>query len=104
MQSETGPELRSWLAAIGKLTAAVNAAPGLKSLLDLVADTAHDLLNLSFCAVMLPDDEEEYLYVAGASGLPDQYIARVNRDRPIRLEADAERGAPASRAFRSGKP
>lgn len=104
MDDGTTSELRSWLKAIGTVTAAVNAARDLKSLLDLVAATAHDLLDLSFCAVMLPDDDEEYLSVAGASGLPDQYIARVNRDRPIRLEVGPLEGAPASRAFRSGKP
>jgi len=104
VEDETSPELRSWLKAIGTLTAAVNAERDLKSLLDLVAVTAQDLLDLSFCAVMLPDEDEEYLSVAGASGLPDQYIARVNRDRPVRLEADPHVGAPASRAYRSRRP
>ncbi|MTD53697.1 helix-turn-helix domain-containing protein [Amycolatopsis pithecellobii] len=104
MNRKRTSELRSWLKAIGTVTAAVNAACDLKSLLDLVAATAHDLLDLSYCAIMLPDDTEEYLSVAGASGLPDQYIARVNRDHPIRLEAGPLEGAPASRAFRSGKP
>src|SRR3954465_6569162 len=101
---EMTSELRSWLAAIGTLTAAVNADRDLKSLLDLVAATAQDLLDLSFCAVMLPDHHGEYLSVAGASGLPDEYIARVNRDHPVRLEPGPFEGAPASRAFRSGQP
>lgn len=104
MTPNGGPDLRSWLKAIGTVTAAVNAERDLKSLLDLVAATAHDLLDLSFCAIMLPDDEVEYLSVAGASGLPDQYITRINRERPVRLESDTLTGAPASRAFRSGKP
>lgn len=102
--TEEKTELRSWLKAIGEVTAAVNAARDLKTLLDLIADTAHELLDLSYCAVMLPDDANEYLSVAGASGLPDQYIARVNRERPVRLEPGPLTGAPASRAFRSGKP
>lgn len=97
-------ELRSWLKAIGTLTAAVNADRDLKSLLDLVAATALDLLDLSYCAVMLPDESGEYLTVAGASGLPDEYIERINRDRPVRLEVDPHGGAPASRAFRTGTP
>lgn len=104
MREGTRAELRSWLNAIGTVAAAVNAGRDLKSLLDLVAATGHDLLDLSFCAVMLPDEDGEYLSVAGASGLPGQYIARVNRDRPICLEVDPLAGAPASRAFRSGKP
>jgi len=97
-------ELRSWLKAIGTLTAAVNAERDLKSLLDLVAATAQDLLDLSYCAVMLPDESGEYLTVAGASGLPDEYIVRINQDRPVRLEVDPQAGAPASRAFRTGTP
>lgn len=97
-------ELRSWLKAIATLTAAVNAGRDLKSLLHLVAATAQDLLDLSYCAVMLPDDYGEYLAVAGASGLPDHYIRRVNQDHPVRIEVGSRNGAPASRAFRSGKP
>jgi sugar diacid utilization regulator len=92
------------LNAIGAVTGAVNAGGDLTSVLDLVAVTAQDLLDLSFCAVMLPDDGEQYLAVAGASGLPDEYIDRVNRERPVLLETDPAEGAPASRAFRSGKP
>ncbi|WP_459981440.1 helix-turn-helix domain-containing protein [Nocardioides sp. AN3] len=104
MGGETTSELRSWLAAIGTLTAAVNGDRDLASLLDLVAATAQTLLDLSFCAVMLPDDDGEYLAVAGASGLPDEYIARINREHAVRLETNATTGAPASRAFRSGRP
>jgi sugar diacid utilization regulator len=92
------------LTAIGTLSAAVNAEHDLESLLNLVAATAQDLLDLSFCAVMLPDSDGEFLAVAGASGLPDQYIARVNQERPVRLEVGPQEGAPASRAFRTGKP
>src|SRR3954465_5826780 len=104
VKHDTTLELRSWLRAIGTLTAAVNADRDLKSLLDLVAATAQDLLDLSYCAVMLPDADEEYLSVAGASGLPDQYIVRINRDHPVRLEVGPLEGAPASQAFRTGKP
>src|SRR3954447_16154878 len=104
VKHDTTLELRSWLRAIGTLTAAVNADRDLKSLLDLVAATAQDLLDLSYCAVMLPDADGEYLTVAGSSGIPAQYIVRINRARPVRLEDDPQEGAPASRAFRSGQP
>lgn len=104
MVSSRTPELHSWLTAIGTLTAAVNAGRDLKSLLDLVAATAQDLLDVDFCGVMLPAPDGASLAIAGASGLPDDYIVRVNRNRPIHLEVDASKGAPASRAFRSGRP
>lgn len=104
MVSSRTPQLRSWLTAIGTLTAAVNAGRDLKSLLDLVAATARDLLDMDFCGVMLPAPDGASLAIAGASGLPDDYIVRVNRNRPIHLEVEATKGAPASRAFRSGRP
>lgn len=96
-------ELRTWLSAIGTLSAAVNSEQDLKSMLNLVARTAQDLLELSFCAVMLPDPDQEYLMIEGSSGIPDQYIARINTERPIRIEADPVEEAPASRAFRTGR-
>jgi sugar diacid utilization regulator len=97
-------ELRSWLTAIGTLTAAVNAGHRLSTLLDLVAATAQDLLGLDFCGVMLPSADGASLAIAGASALPDQYVGRVDRGRLIPLEPTAAGGAPASRAFRSGRP
>lgn len=97
-------ELRAWLSAIGTLSAAVNADHDLKSLLDLVAVTATDLLRLSFCAVMLPDREGKFMTVAGSSGLPEHYIARINEDGPVRLGVGMLEGAPASRAYRTGRP
>lgn len=99
---EPTTELRSWLSAIGALSEAVNAELDLQSMLNLVARTAQDLLELSFCAVMLPDPEQEYLMIEGSSGIPDEYIARINTDRPIRIAAAGIEEAPASRAFRTG--
>lgn len=96
--------MRRWLSAIGSLTAAVNSGQGLGALLDLVAGTAQELLDLDFCGVMVPAADGENLEIAGSSGLPVQYIARVNTSRRIRLEANLEKGAPASRAFLTGRP
>lgn len=100
----SGGEPREWLVAIGDISAAVNARQSLKSLLDLVATTARNLLDLDFCGVMIPVTDGKSLSIGGASGLPEEYIDRVNQSRLIRLEADPSLGAPASRAFRSGKP
>ncbi|WP_281273818.1 helix-turn-helix domain-containing protein [Nocardioides pocheonensis] len=97
-------DLRSWLSAISGLTAAVNVGHDLPELLELVAETARHLLDLDFCGIMLPSDDGTSLRIAAASGLPGEYVATINETRPIALEPDASRGAPASRAFRSGKP
>ncbi|GAA4539090.1 helix-turn-helix domain-containing protein [Pseudonocardia xishanensis] len=97
-------ELRDWLSAIGALTAAVNAGRGLREVLDLVAATARELLGLDFCGVLVPDADERTLVIVGWDGLPEEYVARVNSDRPVPLEADATVGAPSSRAYRSGEP
>ncbi|MBE1585349.1 helix-turn-helix domain-containing protein [Nonomuraea angiospora] len=104
MDGEDATELRSWLAAVSALTAAVNAGRGLRDVLDLVAATARELLGLDFCGVLVPDPAERNLVIAGWSGLTEEYVARVNSDRPVRLEADASGGAPSSRAYRSGRP
>ncbi len=76
----------------------------LSDVLDLVASTARQLLGLDFCGVLVPDAEERNLAIAGSSGLSATYVARVNSDRPVRLESDARSGAPSSRAYRSGRP
>lgn len=104
MDGGEAPELRKWLAAISALTAAVNAGRGLRDVLDLIAATARELLGLDFCGVLVPDAAERNLVIAGWSGLTEEYVARVNSDRPVRLQADATGGAPSSRAFRSGRP
>lgn len=106
MADDSAPEteLRRWLAAIGRLTAAVNAGYELKVMLDLVAETARELLGLDFCGVMVPAPDASHLAIVGGSGLPDQYISKVNDGHRIRLESDPSAGAPASRAFLSGQP
>lgn len=97
-------ELRRWLSAIGVLTSAVNAGHDLKMLLDHIAATARDLLDLDFCGVMVPDAAGKYLKIVGASGLPAEYVQHVNDGQTIRLDVDRWKGAPASRAFFSGEP
>ncbi|MEQ3553771.1 GAF domain-containing protein [Pseudonocardia nematodicida] len=98
------PDLRTWLRAIGTLTAAVNTETELPTMLDLVATTARELLGLDFCGVMVPAPENDHLLIHGASGLPAGYIARVNEHRRIRLDGPDAVGAPAARAFYSGRP
>ncbi|MGW1162924.1 helix-turn-helix domain-containing protein [Streptomyces sp. NPDC002519] len=104
MSDGSDDALRTWLSAIGDLTAAVNAGRSLREVLDLVARKARELLALDFCGVLVPDEDHRKLIIAGWSGLSEQYVERVNTDRPVRLEADADSGAPSSRAFRSGLP
>jgi len=96
-------ELRRWLAAVDRLTRAVNSKAGLREVLDLVADTARDLLGYDFCAVLLPDPTGGHLMITGWSGLSDEYVASVNADRPVRLALGGEGQAPSGRAFSSGR-
>ncbi|WP_020497348.1 helix-turn-helix domain-containing protein [Sciscionella marina] len=98
------PDLTKWVGQLGSLTAAVNAGYDLKALLDLVGAAARDLLGLDVCAVMMPSADGESLEIVGASGIPDEYVERVNTHHRIRIEADASSGAPASRAFLGGVP
>jgi sugar diacid utilization regulator len=96
-------ELRRWLAAVDRLTRAVNSSAGLRDVLGLVADTARELLGYDFCAVLLPDPTGSHLVITGWSGLTDEYVASVNADRPVRLAVGGEGQAPSGRAFASGR-
>ena len=97
-------ELHRWLAAARALAAVAGSGQGLSDVLDLVADTARSLLAVDFCGVLVPDADGRNLIIAGSSGLTADYVARVNSDRPVRLEDGSRIGAPSSRAFRSGRP
>ncbi|MDT0551462.1 GAF domain-containing protein, partial [Streptomyces lonegramiae] len=66
----------------------------------LVADTARTLLGFDFCGVLIPDAHRERLLVQGWSGLSEEYVRRVNSDRPIRLDSRS----PSSRSFHQGEP
>ncbi|MET8437962.1 GAF domain-containing protein [Streptomyces sp900116325] len=102
--AESLAELRLWLDAVYTLTTAVNSGRGLREVLDLVAETARSLLGFDFCGVLIPDSARRNLVIDGWSGLSVEYVARVNSDRPVRLQEDSIHHAPSSRAFRSGLP
>ncbi|MGN7780348.1 helix-turn-helix domain-containing protein [Mycolicibacterium sp. 22603] len=94
-----GVEMSTWLGAMRELSAAATSAAGLDELLGQVAETARALLGFDFCGVLIPDSERTRLVVAGWSGLSEDYVNRVNGDRPIRLDG----GAPSARAFHSAE-
>ncbi|GGG29670.1 hypothetical protein GCM10007304_49370 [Rhodococcoides trifolii] len=98
------PEIRRWMRSVGAITRTVVAAAPLHDVLDLIARTAADLMGYEFCGVLLPDPERRKLIIEGSSGLSTEYVARVNADRPVRLDQDAAVEAPSSTAFRTGRP
>lgn len=93
-----GLELLTWLDALRVLSTAATADTDLDQVLNLVADTARQLLGFDFCGVLVPDGERQRLRIAGWSGLSDDYVQRVNSDRPIQLDSSS----PSSRAFHTG--
>ncbi len=95
-----GLELLTWLDALGVLSAAATADADVDQVLSLVADTARTLLGFDFCGVLVPDPPRRRLRIAGWSGLSDDYVERVNSDRPIQLDSTS----PSSRAFHTGMP
>lgn len=95
-----GAELSIWLGAMRELSAAATSSADLGELLGQVATTARALLDFDFCGVLIPDADRNRLVVAGWSGLSEDYVNRVNGDRPIRLDG----GAPSTRAFHSAQP
>lgn len=104
MSLPSSSSLRHWLRAVSNLTSAVNAGHDLGTLLDQVATTARELLELDFCSVMVPNSDGANLQIIGASGLPASFISHVNTEGRIRLAADPGAGSPASRAFLTGQP
>ncbi|MEH3135691.1 MAG: GAF domain-containing protein [Mycolicibacterium neoaurum] len=99
VEGRPGAEMSTWLGAMRELSAAATSAAGLAELLGQVATTARALLGFDFCGVLIPDVESTRLVVAGWSGLSEDYVNRVNGDRPIRLDG----GAPSARAFHSAQ-
>ncbi len=93
-------ELVTWLSSLRTLSAAAVSGDGLREVLDLVAATARSLLGFDFCGVLTPGATEESLLITGWSGLSDDYVARINADRPVGLDSTA----PSTRAFRTGRP
>src|SRR4051812_47674342 len=92
-------EFVTWLSALRELSSASTSAGDLRQVLDLVADTARSLLGYDFCGVLTPDSAGQALVIMGWSGLSDEYVSRVNTDRPVRLGS----GSPSSQAFETGQ-
>jgi sugar diacid utilization regulator/GAF domain-containing protein len=97
--------MRTWLAAIDELTAAVNSAQPLDVLLDMVAMTACRLLTYEFCAVLLADDDRAALRIRGYYGLQAEYVRHVNDNAPLLLSGDTDLSdSPSRRAFTTNSP
>ncbi|MBY6707689.1 helix-turn-helix domain-containing protein [Rhodococcus sp. BP-241] len=97
-------ELRRWMAGIHDVTAAVASDDPPSVVLDTIAGIAVALMDYDFCGVFLSDDVGSMLTIEGSHGLSAEYIARINADRPVRLDLDPSVEAPSSRAFRTGEP
>ena len=63
-------ELRRWLQAVDSLTDAVNSTRSLRTILDLVANKARELLGFDFCAVLLPDPSGSTWSSPAGAGCP----------------------------------
>ncbi|MGC5629693.1 helix-turn-helix domain-containing protein [Georgenia sp. Z1344] len=91
--------LAGWLPALARISAALNGDSSVVDLLDEVARTACELLGYDFCAVTLPTGDRTALLIQGAHGLSAEYVATVNAEHPILLDAH---GSPSSKAFLTG--
>jgi sugar diacid utilization regulator len=100
VESRPSGELMTWLAALRTLSSAATSTAELPQILDLVAETARSLLGFDFCGVLTPDLPNGRLALTGWSGLSDEYVNRVNTDRPIELASSS----PSSLAFLGGAP
>ncbi len=96
-------QLARWLDAVADIATAVGGDEPVSDLLGRVARTACTLLGYDFCGVFLPTPTGAALVIAGSHGLSAEYVAQVNADRPILLNAGGEDEAPTSLAFRTGR-
>ncbi len=92
-----------WLSALAEIGEAVGGDEPVAEVLGRVARTACTLLGYDFCAVFLPDDGGRALTIEGSYGLSADYIAQVNANRPILVDARGDHEAPTSLAYRSGE-
>lgn len=97
-------EVRRWLDSVRAITQTVVTAQPLSRVLDLIAETAAELMGYEFCGVLLPDSSGQRLTIEGSSGLSREYIDQVNADHPVLLHPGVESEAPSSKAFRTGRP
>ena len=101
---EVPASLRSWMSAVSEIVRSVNAAEPLGKVLTRVAEQACELIGFEFCAVMLADDQREYLHIAGCSGLTPDYLAQVSDGRWLRIRPPGpDLDTPAARAFREDR-
>ncbi|MGE3256078.1 GAF domain-containing protein, partial [Pseudonocardia sp.] len=95
--------LREWMSAVGDVVRAVNDAEPLETLLCRIAEQTCRLAGFDLCAVMLPDATGAWLLARGWHGLSADYVADVNREHAIVIDADGTREETvAARAFREG--
>ncbi|MGE3285805.1 MAG: helix-turn-helix domain-containing protein [Pseudonocardia sp.] len=95
--------LREWMSAVGDVVRAVNDAEPLETLLCRIAEHTCRLAGFDLCAVMLPDPSGRWLLARGWHGLSPDYVAAVNREHAIVIDADEQdEDTVAARAFREG--
>ncbi len=98
---EVPASLRSWMSAVSEIVRSVNAAESLGRVLTRVAEQACELIGFEFCAVMLADEQRDYLRIAGCSGLTPDYLAQVSGGQGLRIRPPGpDLDTPAARAFR----
>ncbi len=101
---EVPASLRSWMSAVSEIVRSVNAAEPLGQVLTRVAVQACELIGFEFCAVMLADEQREYLHIAGCSGLTPDYLAQVKDGRSLRIRPPGpDLDTPAARAYREDR-
>ncbi|WP_066039637.1 helix-turn-helix domain-containing protein [Herbiconiux solani] len=93
-------ELVVWLGRLRELSAVAVGGRSVDQALELVAETARELLGFDFCGVLVPDAAGTALVITGWSGLSREYVDGVNRSSPVTLGSTA----PSSQAYFGGRP
>lgn len=90
------------LHAVAEIIRSLGQALPLSIMLNHITSHVANLLQCTFCAVLLRNTEDGFLTIKGAFGLDPRYIELVNAQRSVR--SDDLIGLPSSAVYRSGQP
>ncbi len=76
----------------------------LRATLNLIARRVSELMDFTFCGIMLPDPHHRHIRIEGAYGFPEGYAQQVNNQALIRVSDGPLGAGPTSLAFTTAKP
>lgn len=91
---------QQWVETLSQTLHEINSGADMNSLFAGITESACRLLGLDMCSLLVADEGEERLLVAGSCGLSLDYVQLVNGTRPITLlEQGPTYSSPSAQAY-----